>query len=392
MSLIDVRELIARYDHVEHVAKADAYFKKAAENPYYWRKPFFTGFEAGALLRGFAQVVASLDLYPGAALLDFGVGSCWSSRMFAYMGCRVTAVDVSVNALRLGETIIAGDPLRRDLDIRFLAYDGVRLPVADGSIDRIVCFDCFHHVPDQRATLAEFHRILRPGGFVGFSEPGPRHSLNEQSQFEMRSYGVIENDIDVAEIWRQASGIGFSELALSHAVTPKLVSLATFDLLTTGDVDAAQAKAVIDSDAANHDNARVFFLYKPGGPRKPSDSRSTHGLSHALSLGFEREGDILAGRLTVENNGPAAWLPSGFQAGSVNVGVQLFDAGGELIKLDYARIPIGDDVMQPGDRRELSFTLPAPAGGTVLVFNLVAEAVTWFDSPACPPIRIRTPG
>jgi len=391
MSSIDVRELIARYDHAEHVAKADAYFEKAAENPYYWRKPFFTGSEAGALLRGFAEVVASLDLYPGATLLDFGVGSCWSSRMFAYMGCRVTAVDVSVNALRLGETIIAGDPLRHALDIRFLAYDGVRLPVADGSIDRIVCFDCFHHVPDQRATLAEFHRILRPGGFIGFSEPGPRHSLNEQSQFEMRSYGVIENDIDVSEIWRQASEIGFSELALSHAVAPQLVSLETFDQLTTGNVEAAQAKAVIDGDAANHENARIFFLYKPGGPRKPSDSRSTYGLSHALSLSFEREGDILAGRLTVENNGSAAWLPSGWAVGSVNVGVQLFGAGGELIKLDYARIFIGDDVMGPGEKRELPFTLAAPAGGTQLVFNMVAEAVAWFDTPDCPPIRIRTP-
>jgi cyclopropane fatty-acyl-phospholipid synthase-like methyltransferase len=112
---IDVADLIARYDHGEHVAKAEAYFANASGNPYYWRKPLHNGAEAAALLRNFSQVVTSLDLYPGAKLLNFGAGSCWSSRWFAYMG--VTAVDVSRNVLRLGEEIAAKDPIR-DMPMR----------------------------------------------------------------------------------------------------------------------------------------------------------------------------------------------------------------------------------------------------------------------------------
>src|SRR5436190_20529577 len=138
MNLINVQEFIARYNHAEHAAKADAYFDKAASNIYYWRKPLDSGPGAATHLVKFAQLLTHLELYKGARLLDFGVGTCWTSRMFAYMYCDVTALDVSQQALRLGEKILDADPIRKDLKVRFLVYDGRRIPVADSSMDRIV--------------------------------------------------------------------------------------------------------------------------------------------------------------------------------------------------------------------------------------------------------------
>jgi len=42
--------------------------------------------------------------------------------------------------------------------------DSERLPFADESFDVLTCCHSFHHYPHQRAVMAEFQRVLRPGG------------------------------------------------------------------------------------------------------------------------------------------------------------------------------------------------------------------------------------
>jgi SAM-dependent methyltransferase len=48
----------------------------------------------------------------------------------------------------------------------FHAADLHALPVADDSIDVVVCGIAASHVPDLAPALAEFARVLRPGGHV----------------------------------------------------------------------------------------------------------------------------------------------------------------------------------------------------------------------------------
>ncbi|HEX9448947.1 MAG TPA: methyltransferase domain-containing protein, partial [Dongiaceae bacterium] len=42
--------------------------------------------------------------------------------------------------------------------------------LADASVDMIFCHQTFHHLVEQEAALAEFIRILRPGGLLLFAE------------------------------------------------------------------------------------------------------------------------------------------------------------------------------------------------------------------------------
>jgi ubiquinone/menaquinone biosynthesis C-methylase UbiE len=42
--------------------------------------------------------------------------------------------------------------------------DATRLPLAAASVDRVLCFNGLHVIPDKEATLAEFRRVLKPGG------------------------------------------------------------------------------------------------------------------------------------------------------------------------------------------------------------------------------------
>lgn len=49
--------------------------------------------------------------------------------------------------------------------------DVTRLTMADGSRDVVLSFDVLEHVPDYRAALREFARVLRPGGVLQATFP-----------------------------------------------------------------------------------------------------------------------------------------------------------------------------------------------------------------------------
>jgi len=51
--------------------------------------------------------------------------------------------------------------------------DAGRLPVRDESVDAVVVLDALHHLPDQRAALADAARVLRPGGVLVVREFDP---------------------------------------------------------------------------------------------------------------------------------------------------------------------------------------------------------------------------
>ncbi len=91
-------------------------------------------------------------------LLDAGCGSGGMTRYLGRFG-RVTGIDLSPDALRLAQ--------RRDLTR--LAQSSVgALPFLDGSFDAVTSFDVLYHlnVNDDRAALADIHRVLRPGGIA----------------------------------------------------------------------------------------------------------------------------------------------------------------------------------------------------------------------------------
>jgi ribosomal-protein-serine acetyltransferase len=104
-------------------------------------------------------------------LLDVGSGSGGPAVLAsAETGCHVVGIDRHESAVatakRLAEDRGVADRTR------FLAADAsLRLPFADGSFDAITCIDAIHHFADRAAVLAEWRRVLRPGGHVIFTDP-----------------------------------------------------------------------------------------------------------------------------------------------------------------------------------------------------------------------------
>jgi SAM-dependent methyltransferase len=52
------------------------------------------------------------------------------------------------------------------VDLDYPGYDGKRLPFADQSIDTVYSSHMLEHVADYRATIRDWHRVLRSGGFI----------------------------------------------------------------------------------------------------------------------------------------------------------------------------------------------------------------------------------
>jgi len=53
--------------------------------------------------------------------------------------------------------------------------DSAALPLPDASVDLLFCHQTFHHLVDQDRAIAEFFRVLKPGGKLLFAESTRRY-------------------------------------------------------------------------------------------------------------------------------------------------------------------------------------------------------------------------
>jgi SAM-dependent methyltransferase len=377
MDFIKVADLIASRDMAGHNAAHDVYFGQYPDWKPLSRKPFFALSEVVPTLAQLSAVLEMADLYRGVKVLDYGCGTGWLARALGYLGCEVTGVDVSARAIDWARETIAADRACDGLPIRFELIDGVRMPFADGSFERIVCFSAFHHVADQAATLAEFARVLADGGRVVFNEPGEHHSSGADSQAEMRQYGVIENDVVIEDIARQARALGFGVPQMAFfAAVPVVLDLDDYQRAVAPGAHAGAGAPVYEQMAARMHEARTFCLVKGAAGR--ADSRRVEGLGGTLAVTvLGRQGDELRCHAAYRNTGSSDWRPSlPVVTGAVAIGIQKKRADGSN---EEARIPLGRAAVAVGSGGEIEFGVPV-AGFAALHFDLVAEWVTWFDA------------
>ena len=432
--LIDPRALLAATTTEELAARADELVRHMEDPSALLAKPVSSLREAPDLLACFGMLLGGLAPLPEMTVLDFGAGSCWTSHFLAQLGCEVIAMDISAAMLELGARRFAEHPLFGDRPApRFSVFDGTRMDLPDASVDRVLCFDALHHVANMPDVIAEMGRVLRPGGVAGFSEPGPHHSRDPQSQHEMRRYGVPECDVVLAEVWAAARGAGFADLRVAvFSPSPQWVGMGELDaFLTERPADAVdhalrpRGRAAVDralrgvrqarraaSELRRLDGARVglrhlsfvrgglqnrrMFLLRQAG-EELVDSREASGLACELAVsGVEvfrlPAGSTVSGLCRVRNTGRNRWLPSSADLGAVRLGLRV--RRGPHPAADHGRVALpGDRAIEPGGAVEIPFEteVQTPADGerpVVLELDLVAEGITWFASVRGRPFEI----
>ena len=73
-------------------------------------------------------------------------------------------VGLDLSPVMLGRAVRRRAAAGLERHVLLVRGDATRLPLAAASVDRVLCFNGLHVIPDKEATLAEFRRVLRPGG------------------------------------------------------------------------------------------------------------------------------------------------------------------------------------------------------------------------------------
>jgi SAM-dependent methyltransferase len=382
--LIDVQQLIRTLSDEDLLAAADAYFAGLTPDSEQCRKPFSNPADAVHIHRNLGLLLQAADLFRGADVLDFGCATGWLTMSLASLGCRAVGVDISPQAIALAETLLAKRSTPAAGSATFRAYGGAHLPLEDASMDRVLCFDAFHHVRDQRATLRELARVLRPGGRIAMLEPGPHHSRTPQSQAEMALYKVIENDVDIAQVAAAAAAAGLDmPQVLVQLPEPLVLPFEKYlGWSVVQAVPAADGQDLLHRLAQDLTNTQCFFLAKPGAA--VVDSRQAAALAAELRLlstePVAGSQGVIEFRIAIRNTGEAEWLVQPGAAGQVRLGVELLAADGSLRSRDFVRVPLAAAGAQPGGEQVVALRLdPSAAGGGRFRFDLVAEHVIWFS-------------
>jgi malonyl-CoA O-methyltransferase len=176
-------------------------------------------------------------------VIDAGAGTGHASRALArrYSGALVVALDLSPRMLALAAR--QSGWFRR---FARLCADAERLPVADAQADLIVSNLMLQWCDLDRA-LAEFRRVLRPGGLLSFTTLGP-DTLNELrsawQQADERTH--VHRFIDMHDVGDALVRSGFEAPVLDverYTLCYGDVRKVALDLKSTGARNAAAGRA-----------------------------------------------------------------------------------------------------------------------------------------------------
>jgi ubiquinone/menaquinone biosynthesis C-methylase UbiE len=104
--------------------------------------------------------------HDGKVILDYGCGTGNGLvNLVEYSRPReLVGVDISPKAIELCTARMALHPSETRLKLLQIPDGGARLPFEDATFDYIHCDGVIHHTPNPEEIIAEFVRLLKPGG------------------------------------------------------------------------------------------------------------------------------------------------------------------------------------------------------------------------------------
>jgi SAM-dependent methyltransferase len=177
-------------------------------------------------------------------VLEVGSGSGGPAVYLAVArGCRVTGVDINEHGVRNSERLAAAHGVADR--VQFHAVDASRpLPFAAATFDVVVSNDAMCHIANRLAVLEDWHRVLRPGGRMLFTDAMIVTGLVSQEELATRS------------------SIGWY-LFVPPGENERLIARAGFTLLASEDVTAA-AETVAQRWHAARDSHRDELVEREG--------------------------------------------------------------------------------------------------------------------------------
>jgi SAM-dependent methyltransferase len=198
-----------------------------------------------------------LELGPAARLLDVACGSGGPALHLARLTeCEVVGVELYKEAVATGNRLAQEAGL--DLRASFMQADASRpLPLEGGSFDAILCVDAINHFPGRPGVLADWARLLRPGGQLLFTDPVTVTGMLGSDEIAIRTSIGYFLFVPLGENERLLTEAGLSVLAIEDT-TEHLAEVAR----RRRDARAKHGEAVrqVEGDEAFEGRQRFFDI------------------------------------------------------------------------------------------------------------------------------------
>lgn len=247
---------------------------EAAQNELYG-SPRYLDFYSEHLSEGLYESEQRLlergHLAPGQDVLDVGCGTGREAQEFQARGLRVTAVDASPPMVERARTLSPGS------GVRFQVAGLTRLGLPPASFDAAyISSDVYQKTPGRShrvAALAQFHRLLRPGGRVIF----PVMSIRPSSSLKSRI--LVDAPLSLLRrAWPERALEPGDRFFRSGRGTPPLLTHLFRD-------DAEVAAEIADAGLALVDRLGDFFVARtPGGDQRFRHPAGIHSAPAAADL------------------------------------------------------------------------------------------------------------
>lgn len=135
----------------------------------------------------------------GERVLDVGCGFGQNLLPFISQGCLAAGIELTESMIAEAEKAMA----LRGVDVDFRVGSNRAIPFKDASFDLVLSVNAIHYETNERdylAAIAEFARVLRPGGRLYVSTVGPLHEIRQRAealgahQFRIRDYDFRDGE------------------------------------------------------------------------------------------------------------------------------------------------------------------------------------------------------
>jgi ubiquinone/menaquinone biosynthesis C-methylase UbiE len=142
---------------------------------------------------------------------------------------RLIGMDIDPEMLQASAADMAAQGIAAD----FICCSSSHIKLPDNSVDLLFCHQTFHHLIDQERAIAEFYRVLKPGGVLLFAESTKRyihswiirllfrHPMNVQktapeylAMVRDAGFAVPDSAVSYPFLWWSREDLGLLETAL----------------------------------------------------------------------------------------------------------------------------------------------------------------------------------
>ena len=127
----------------------------------------YDGMDHSAVNRVFVDdLLAEIEESTGLEILDVGTGTAQMAVELGrrQTGCRIVAVDLAGEMLKLARTNVSSAGLEKVVQIELV--DAKAMPYAADRFDVVMSNSIVHHIPDPIDAVAEMVRVTVPGGML----------------------------------------------------------------------------------------------------------------------------------------------------------------------------------------------------------------------------------